>query len=174
MLRPVRRVVAGLDTDGRSAVLFDGDATTHAENPNWPGFGVKLLWLTDHTPVVVRAGVDEAARPLQILPSPGGSTCVICEFPPLSSLDAMTSSQRALAQQLTFGDTHDEQSLQLHATPTLDYLVMISGELTLVLEAGETTLRAGDVLIDCGVRHGWENRGTVPAICLSVMIDKAC
>jgi mannose-6-phosphate isomerase-like protein (cupin superfamily) len=173
MLQSIRRVVAGLDSDGRSAVLFDGNATTQAENPNWPGFGVKLLWTTDRIPVEVRLGIDEADRVLQILPSPGGSTCVICEFPPLSSLDKMTPEQRAAALQLSFGDTHDDQSLQLHATPTLDYLVMLSGELTLLLEAGETTLRAGDVLIDCGVKHGWENRGRIPAICLSVMIDKA-
>ncbi|MET0380056.1 MAG: cupin domain-containing protein [Spongiibacteraceae bacterium] len=173
MLHPIRRVVAGLDPEGRSCVLFDGDATTAAENPDWPGFGVKLLWLTEQAPAAIEPGIDAADRPLTIMPPPGGSTCVVCEFPPLSSLEAMTPQQRNAAQKLTFGNSGDEQSLQLHATPTLDYLVMLSGELTLLLEAGETTLRTGDILIDCGVKHGWENRGHVPAICLSVMIVKA-
>ena len=173
MLRSVRRVVAGLDADGRSAVLYDGDATAQAENPGWPGFGVTLLWAAERIPAVVRAGIDEADRPMHVLPATGGTTCVLCEFPPVSSLDAMTPEQRAAAQSLVFGDGADGQSLALHVTPTLDYLVVLSGELALLLEAGETTVRAGDVVVNCGVKHGWENRGSAPAVCLTVMVDKA-
>ena len=173
MLHKIRRVVAGLNEEGRSALVFDGNAGTVAENPHWEGFGVTLLWRTEQTPVQVRQGIDEADVPLAILPPPGGSSCVMCQFPPLSSLDSMTAEERELAQGLTFGDAGDDQDLRLHATPTIDYLVMIQGELTLMLEAGETTLKAGDTLVDCGVKHGWENRGSEPALCMVTMIDKA-
>lgn len=61
----------------------------------------------------------------------------------------------------------------LHATDTIDYLVMISGEVVLVLETGEVTLRAGDFIVDRGVIHGWRNDGAETAVFASVTIPAA-
>ena len=58
----------------------------------------------------------------------------------------------------------------LHATDTIDYLVMIAGEVVLALETGEVTLRPGDLIVDRGVIHGWRNDGAVPAVFASVTI----
>ena len=59
----------------------------------------------------------------------------------------------------------------MHKTATLEYIVMISGEITVVLEEEEVTLEAGDVFVDRGVYHAWENRGNEPAVFASISID---
>jgi mannose-6-phosphate isomerase-like protein (cupin superfamily) len=58
----------------------------------------------------------------------------------------------------------------MHATDTIDYLVMLSGAVVLVLETGEVTLRAGDLIVDRGVIHGWRNDGDAPAVFCSVTL----
>ena len=58
----------------------------------------------------------------------------------------------------------------MHRHDTTDYITMLSGEITLILEEGEVTLRPGDTLINRGSLHAWENRGDVPAILTSASI----
>jgi quercetin dioxygenase-like cupin family protein len=61
----------------------------------------------------------------------------------------------------------------MHVTDTIDYVAVISGEVTLVLEDGEQVLRPGDTVVDRGVVHAWENRGIGPAVIVAVMVDAA-
>jgi len=168
-LQVVRRVVTGLDSEGRSAVLQDGPAANRAETPNWPGMGVTLLWMTDEVPVDNSGNGDAADRPFQVLPSARGTSFIIWQCPPLSELHALSPEARARALGIDMIKAERGGSGShpgMHATETLDYLVLLSGELTLLLETGEVTLHAGDTLVDRGVMHAWENRGSSVALCV--------
>lgn len=59
----------------------------------------------------------------------------------------------------------------MHQTPTLDYIIILSGELYLIVEDGETLLKPGDIVIQRGTNHAWSNRSTEPCIQLAVLID---
>jgi mannose-6-phosphate isomerase-like protein (cupin superfamily) len=104
--------------------------------------------------------------------SPRGTEFLIWQCPPLSDLDRMTPQQRARALSpkgmLDAAKTDEKSHPGMHATNTVDYLVVLSGELTLILEEGEVTLKTGDTLVDRGVSHAWENRGSEPALCAIV------
>lgn len=120
----MRRVVTGLDAEGRSCVIVDG--------PGLPlGSMSQMAWRSTVPP-------DNS----------GMQDCGAVEF----SFDLM--HEQSLFQRCEFlpgiGDFW-------HATDTIDYLVMLEGEVTLVLEAGEVTLRAGDFLVQRGVGHSWRN-----------------
>jgi mannose-6-phosphate isomerase-like protein (cupin superfamily) len=162
-----RRVVTGLDGEGRSTVLYD-DQPPFVGNPHWPGVGVTLLWKTG-APGADPVGADQ---PFAIEPPAGGATFLIVRMPPDSELDAMTPEQRALARDPgTMMRDADLGEAGMHATASVEYTVMLEGEVTLVLEDGEVTLKAGDTLINRGVVHAWRNRGTMTAVKAVVMMN---
>ena len=130
-----RRVVTGLDDDGRSCIRIDGPIP-----PSGPAVSsAAFVWRTDGVPAD-NSGRDDTVVPYEIdLLHTGGSNFAICEFPP--GTDAL-----------------------MHATDTIDYLVILSGHVTLELEAGEAALGPGDFVVDRGVMHGWRNDGDEPCI----------
>jgi mannose-6-phosphate isomerase-like protein (cupin superfamily) len=135
-----RRVVTGLDAEGKSCVLIDGPVPRHGPVAN-------LVWRSAAVPAD-NSGSDDAAVPYAMeMLHDGGTNFILTELPPGLGGDAF-----------------------MHATDTLDYLVVISGEVVLVLETGEVTLRPGDTIVDRGVIHGWRNDGAVPAVYASVTI----
>jgi mannose-6-phosphate isomerase-like protein (cupin superfamily) len=135
-----RRVVTGLDAEGRSCVIIDDEVPRHAPVAN-------LVWRSGAVPAD-NAGSADAAVPYDMaMLHDGGTNFILTEFPPGMGGEAF-----------------------MHATDTIDYLVVISGEVVLVLETGEVTLRAGDLIVDRGVIHGWRNDGNVPAVYCSVTI----
>lgn len=153
MARPVRRLVVGRNPEGKSTFIADGPPPTVVETPAIAG---ALLWLTDQTPASNAGNTDMADRPFPEKPAPSGGTAFyIFEYPPNSAAIS----------------TGDDPYGGLHTTATVDYIVMLSGQITCVLEDGEATLQPGDVLVDRGVAHAWENRGTVPAIMASIVVD---
>ena len=174
MLQPIRRIVTGLNDRGQSAVIFEGTASSQGESPDWPGMGVTMLWRSDAVPVDNSGRSDAVAGPLSVMNSPRGVEFLIWQCPPLSDLARMTPEQRARA--LSPGGLIDADHVDpehhpgMHATLTLDFLVVLSGEVTLILEDGEVTLHPGDTLVDRGVAHAWENRGSIPAVCAIVNV----
>lgn len=141
----VRRVITGLDPQGRSCVLFDGPAPA-AEGP---GIGAINLWRAGSIPVDNSAAGDAGAEPFRFeqLSQPGYALMAV-EYPPGMGAD----------------DPH------MHATDTVDHLVVLSGAVTLVLETEELCLRAGDVAVLRGIVHGWRNPGDVPCVAVSVYL----
>jgi mannose-6-phosphate isomerase-like protein (cupin superfamily) len=135
-----RRVVIGLGEDGRSCVQFDGAV---------PQLGpvAQLVWRTASIPAD-NSGQADAAVPYRMeFLHDGGTNFIITHFPP----------------------GRDELAY-MHATDTVDYLVVISGEITLVLEEGETRCGPGTLIVDRGVNHGWRNDGEVTAVYASVTL----
>ncbi len=112
----------------------------------------EVAWATAETPVDNSGAADTGGAFSFAMPA-GGSKFLMIEFPPTPPGEL-------------FGPG-------MHATDTIDYLTVVQGEIVLVTETGEATCRAGDMIVDRGVLHGWRNDGPETALVSCVMIDAA-
>ena len=147
-LGEVRRVVLGRGDDGRSAVSSDGPAP--AVHSMGPGYAVTEIWATKATPPPIDGDDPTVDGPGLDLALPAGHTRFwVVEFPPHNAGVAPV----------------------MHDTPTLDYLVVLSGSVTLELEDGSVELHAGDTAIQRANRHAWRNDGDEPCRLAVVMLS---
>ena len=145
--KPVRRVVTGHDADKVAKVLMDGPAT----NVKFPGPGTAsaTLWCTDQTPADIAIGEhieDAGTRELTIPPPANGTRLGVVDFPP--------GNPRFM-----------------HRTETVDYVIVMSGEIDMEMDDSTVKLRAGDIMVQRGTNHAWMNRGSVPARVAFVLVD---
>lgn len=144
---PVRRVVTGHDDAGRALVIVDGAAPNARVNSR--GVMSTLIWSTAATPAPMPLGIapeDEGARRMGTQPPPRGTRFTINDYPPGGGGE-------------------------MHRTETVDYVLVLAGEIEMLLDEGAVTLRAGDVLVQRGTNHRWTNRGSVPARIAFVLLD---
>jgi naringenin degradation protein FdeH len=168
MPRSVRRVVAGHDASGRAVVLRDGDAP-NAKLRQATGLTSILVWVTDESPADVSRREDRADREIGVAPPPRGSIFRVVDFPPLG---ATRVDNAAMLTEL--GLAHGAggaRSALMHRTKSIDYAVVMSGEIDMLLEDSEVHLKAGDVLVQQGTIHAWENRGRETCRVAFVLID---
>jgi quercetin dioxygenase-like cupin family protein len=141
-----RRVVTGHDRDGRSVVLADGPAP---RSLSIPGAVFHELWSTASMPasVVPVEAVEPTDRALVTPPDPNGTIIRIVDLEPRS---------------------HSP----MHRTETIDYGIVLAGEVTLVLDDGsETLLQPADVVVQRGTDHAWVNATDEPARMVFVLVD---
>jgi quercetin dioxygenase-like cupin family protein len=174
----VRRVVTGHDSDGKSVVLSDAYATAVKTVPLWPGLVSTDIWKTMACPVPIgREEPDPTLTPRTLHPAARGTICRISIVPPetdeIRNLDASKAKQvfggvgNAEASTLAHGARHP----LMHRTETLDYAVVLEGEITMLLDDSEVNLKAGDVVIQRGTNHAWSNRSGKPVRMLYVLMD---
>lgn len=170
-MRPVRRVVTGHNDAGRSVILFDD----HVGEPDRPSADI---WGAHETPADIRRRDDVAAAGFLFNPPLGGSLFRIAQIAPESEVAHLDGEmlRQSLRDQLTAmggPDTVVDQSRHwgMHRTRSVDYVVLLSGRLTLILDEGEVELEPFDVVVQRGTNHGWANRGAEPATLLAVMVD---
>jgi quercetin dioxygenase-like cupin family protein len=128
-LAPQRRVITGLDAEGRSTLLIDGPSRT-------------VIWSSAETPVDNSRTGDAGGIPFRI--PTHGNLFIYSDFPP--------------------GDRKP-----MHSTDTIDYIIVLSGEVVFIAETAQTRLRAGDVIVCRGITHGWHNDTDMPCRILSVL-----
>jgi mannose-6-phosphate isomerase-like protein (cupin superfamily) len=173
----VRRVVTGHDGNGKAIVVADGPAPVHA-NPLRPGQRSHEIWKTGAAPIPIRRDEpDPVTGKRQLHPAPLGTMFRISEVPPESdAIRNMTPEQARAA----FGASGAEQASTwgrggrhplMHRTETVDYAVVLEGEITLILDNEDVKLTAGDVVIQRGTSHAWSNRSGKPVKMLYVLID---
>jgi quercetin dioxygenase-like cupin family protein len=146
-LPPIRRVVTGHRTNNTAAVLTDGPATNRRTGNT--GSVSTLIWSTDRTPAEIPVGEDiedMGARQLGTPPPPNGTRFTVNDIPP-------------------------GRSGPMHRTETIDYVIVLSGEIEMKTDDSTVKLRAGDVLVQRGTNHAWINRGTEPARVAFILID---
>jgi len=148
-----RRVVTGHTPDGVSVVVSDGPVPVSRQLPD-DGVAFHEIWNTEGAPAVITAAeqVDPTERVLAVPPPPHGTKIRINEFAP---------------------GFLDERGLQspVHRTASVDYGIVLEGEITLVLDDSEVILRAGDVVVQRGTDHAWANRGTTTAKVAFILVD---
>ncbi len=157
MAQPTRRVVTGHDAKGRAVVLIDG-AAPNAKLRKATGLVSTLLWVTDESPAEVSGNADRAAREIGVAPPPGGSVFRVVDFPPAADFGAVDNA--AMLREMGIGaGPSDARHASMHSTKSIDYAVVISGEIDMLLDDSEVHLKAGDVLVQRGTNHAWVNRG---------------
>ncbi len=165
----MRRVVTATDLNGRSYILLDGPAGAVLHQPG-RGLTFHELWVTDG-PLARNEGTqDAAAGPVVHHPPDGGSRFRIVELLPDQQEDAssIAADMAAIgASDRLVGEAGDG----MHRNDSVDYNIVISGEVYAKVEAGEVLLRPGDTLIQRGTSHTWHNRSTKPCIFASVMVS---
>jgi quercetin dioxygenase-like cupin family protein len=178
MLKPIRRVVTGHNAQGRSAIIYDGNTPTVYGSSDWPTRGVTMIWGDDRMPPN-NNGNALAEQRMQLAPLPAGATgatFMIMHLPPESELDALQPEVQArvtIPVARTFPGAFEldtSRGYGMHGTDTVDYIVILSGEVSLLVDEGEVTLKAGDTVIQRGVNHGWINRGKEVCLVAAVAI----
>lgn len=174
----IRRVVTGHDASGKAVVLEDGLAPAVRTNPHRPGHISVDLWKTDASPVVVRrAEPDPTAGPKQIHPPPHGTVFRISEIAPETEAIRNMGAQKAKEVFKAMGNENASTFGQnkrhpfMHRTETIDYAVVLEGEVVMLLDDEDVHLKAGDVVIQRGTNHAWSNRSDKPVRMLYVLID---
>ena len=176
MLKPIRRLVTTRDAQGRSKLLVEGPAQAAISHPAWPGMGATMLWTTDQVPADPSGDVDATDRPFHAMPHPGGVNFVVAQFPPEAEYRAMSPAEQNAARNidgfLEHGDLSQEDvMIGMHVTDTIDHDIILSGQLTLILDSGEYVLHPGDAVIMRGDRHAWRNDGDEPALMAAATVS---
>ncbi len=145
--KPIRRVITGHNGANVAKVIREGPAT----NTKVPREGVAstLLWCSDAMPADISIGEkveDMGARILGTAPPQNGSRFIVMEFAP------------GIAS-------------EMHRTETIDYIVMLAGEIDMDMDDSTVTLSAGDIMVQRGTNHAWVNRGKEPARLAIVLLD---
>jgi quercetin dioxygenase-like cupin family protein len=143
----IRRVVTGHDEAGAAKVILDHPAT-NAKFPS-PGVVSTMIWCTDRTPADISGGEsieDMGARILGTAPPPRGSRFAVIDFPP-------------------------GNEAHMHRTETIDYVIVLEGEIDMDMDESTVRLRAGDVMVQRGTNHAWANRSGKRARLAFVLID---
>ena len=144
---PIRRFVTGHDADHVAKVLMQGPAT-NAKYPS-PGTVSTLIWSTDRTPADIAVGEeieDLGARIIGTAPPANGTRFAIIDFPP-------------------------GNQARMHRTETIDYVIVLEGEIEMDMDQSTVKLKAGDVMVQRGTNHAWANRGKTRARVAFALID---
>ncbi len=174
----IRRVVTGHDDNGKAIIVSDGHATAVKTVPLWPGLVSTDIWKTHASPIpIAKSEPDPTLGPRSLHPAPQGTTFRISIVPPeteeILNLDA--GKAKAVfagvgnAEASTLG--HGARHPLMHRTETVDYAVVLEGEITMLLDDTEVHLKAGDVVIQRGTNHAWSNRSGKPVRMLYVLMD---
>lgn len=173
----IRRVVTGHDSNGKAVVISDGPAPAH-DNPLRPGQVANEIWKTGAMPVpIARQEPDPVAGPRQLHPSPRGTILRVSLIPPESDEVRNLTPEQARerfgkignAGASTFGK--GGRHPLMHRTQSVDYAVVLEGEITMMLDDEDVHLEAGDIVIQRGTSHAWSNRSGKPVKMLYVLID---
>ena len=172
MIWRVRRVLTGHDSEGRSTFLADGPAPNVKEMPHFPGLALTDLWETKSAPASNQGQADAADRPIKLEPPPGGTIVRIVEFPPDSTRPKGADGSAGFK---AIGASHaqDKHSSDpmMHKTSTVDYIIVLKGEIHAIMETGEKLLKAGDVLVQRGTNHSWSVRGNEPCVVAAILVN---
>jgi mannose-6-phosphate isomerase-like protein (cupin superfamily) len=178
MLKPVRRIVTGHDDAGRAVLQSDAAPTrVQVVGENGPTF--HEIWNTRETPARIdRNGDEPFEAQLTLAPPRNGTRIRVLDIPPETEATARTDAAAArahfasigAAQASTAGAANARHPF-MHRTQTIDYAIVLDGEITLILDEGETTVRAGDLVIQRGTNHGWANRSGRNCRIAFILID---
>ena len=171
MVHRIRRVVTGHDRNGKSMFVEDRKAPNVLEMASMPGVALTDLWRTATSPASNSGNKDAATGKIRLEPPAEGTILRIVEFPPDSRWRKKADAKKAFASIGAGGaPDHDSADAMMHATATVDYIIVLKGEIWAIMDKGEKRLRAGDVLIQRGTNHSWSVRGKEPCIIAAVLI----
>jgi quercetin dioxygenase-like cupin family protein len=170
-----RRIVTAHDTHGKSIILDQLSSPKTAVFRHIKGFEVSTVWATPATPRIANSVEDPVSNLKSVLPQIGGTVLLKVTFPPDSVMAEVTDWAAAGAEQAAnlpgLAEKFEPDSPGMHTTDSVDYGIMLDGELWVEVDGGEARqVRAGDIVIQNGTRHAWRNRTQSPATIAFVLI----
>lgn len=144
---PIRRIVTGHDESNVAKILLDAPAA-NAKHPQ-PGLVSTMIWCTDGAPAKISIGEkpeDMGGRILGTAPPHKGTRFAVIDFPP-------------------------DNIPHMHRTETVDYVIVMEGEIEMDMDRSSVKLKAGDVLVQRGTNHAWANRSGRRARVAFVLVD---
>jgi len=165
----IRRVVTGHDEIGKAIVTLDGApprlTTSRA------GSELALFWVEAATPADNYGNGDKGDVDVGIPPPPGGSIFRVVEFQPEGSMAAADNTESEGLTNMGATTPDGARHPGMHRTESIDYAVIMTGEIDMLLDDSEVHLKAGDVVVQRGTYHAWANRGTEPCRVAFILID---
>jgi hypothetical protein len=158
-----RRIVV-IDENDKSRAIADGPSPDVRSDPARPGFASARMWVSDSTPVKLKSLRETLQAPHTLEPPPGGSVCRVVTFPPDDSHKGRVGAKEVQAYFAAMGSPHASTYSAkaphpyMQKTRTLDFCLVIEGEITLVLDIEEVQLKAADTVVLRGSNHAWSNR----------------
>ena len=173
-LPPIRRVVTANDAAGKSRIVEDGPAAAIRTVAERPGYRAVNVWRTQEMPARIDAR-DSTSDHRGVKPPKNGTVLRICDFPP----EPKDPKELKRVMDATFGSIYSDADHEratarhpgMHQTETVDYGIVLEGEIWAVMEEGETLLRTGDIMIQRGTNHAWSNRSNKTCRIAFVLID---
>jgi mannose-6-phosphate isomerase-like protein (cupin superfamily) len=167
----IHRVVSGLDANDRSTTLFDNVEPLHAGASGIPSYNI---WRSDSYPVGFSFTEDLGLKQKGLVPPDNGTSFRVVEFPPVS--DAALAKMDVNLTMKIVGDKAPTRGAPvtnplMHRTRTVDYAIVMSGEIDMMLDDKTVHLKAGDVVVQQATNHAWLNHGTEPCRIIFVFLD---
>jgi mannose-6-phosphate isomerase-like protein (cupin superfamily) len=167
----IRRVVTGLDANNKAVVMFDSRMPLR---PGPAGLSATNLWVTNTYPLGFSFKDDTSAIPVGISPLDNGTKFRVVEFPPLDAAteakmepDFLMKAVGPVAPARGLPVTHP----LMHRTRSVDYAVVLSGEIDMMLDDSVVHLKPGDTIVQQATNHAWVNHGREPCRILFVLMD---
>jgi mannose-6-phosphate isomerase-like protein (cupin superfamily) len=171
LMKPTRRVVTGHDENGKAVVLTDGAAPNMKQRKNG-GNVLTVLWVTGECPVDVSGTADNGNREVRVPPPPSGSIFRIVEFAPQVEGAPPLDHDAMLREMGLDPDTQGYSRHQnTHRTRTIDYAIVLEGEIDMLLDDSQVHMKAGDVMVQQATSHAWVNNSGKPCRIAFILID---
>ena len=169
----MRRVITGHDKNGKSIVVLDGPpARSIGEDVG----GLFELWNTDGNTINTQDNIDRADDEIILSPPSNGSKFRYFQINPTPKGIPMDIMQEIAADAFEkIGAAHHRidttKHPAMHKTETIDYIILLKGDVTLILDQEEVDIKPFDVVVQRGTNHAWVNNGSDPALLIAVLID---
>ncbi len=169
----MRRIITGHNQHGKSIITLDGPpARSIGEDVG----GLFEVWNTDGSDIISTDEIDRADEDILLSPPSGGTKFRYFQINPLPKgvPDAMMQEIAADAFE-KIGAAHHRVDTKkhpaMHKTETIDYIILLQGDVTLILDEEEIDLKPFDVVVQRGTNHAWVNNGDKPALLIAILID---
>lgn len=171
-----RRIVTGHSATGKSVFVSDTTTPRNHKFKHVPGFETSLVWSTEPGGVVPASGDDPTEQAFSWVPQTDGTRLMVVTFPPDSVMGSLEFDPVAAGGEYTrtipgLAERFEIESPGMHTTDTVDYAVLLDGELYLELDDGQRKkLARHDIVVQQGTRHAWRNLSNAPATILFVLV----
>lgn len=169
----LRRIVTGHDQEGKSIIMINGGPSrTIGEDVG----GLFEIWNTDGKSIDSKNNKDRADIEIVLSPEENGTKFRYFEIQPTPENISRKKLEEAAAIAFEkIGATHERIDTSrhhaMHQTKTIDYIILLKGDVTLLLDKDEVKLKPFDTVVQRGTNHAWVNNGTEPALLIAVLID---
>ncbi len=170
MAKSVRRIVTGHDEAGKAVVIMDGPAPNQRVR-GATGLTSTLLWVTEESPADVSFSADRADRESPVAPPAKGSILRVVDFPPAGDTGGVSHDAVLKEMGLHHEGAKPLRHPFMHRTRSIDYAICLEGEIDMLLDDSEVTMRAGDIMVQQATYHAWVNNSKSNCRICFVLID---